>query len=456
MTGGGEFDVVSRAIGENRMIISVFGLGYVGCVTGACFAKSGHRVIGVDSNMVKVDMINAGESPIVEEGIQELIASVVNKGLFSATADWREAVAETDVALICVGTPSRPNGRISLNYIERVSENIGDAIGAREGYCVVGVRSTVFPGTVEDVVIPILQKRSGKIAGRDFGVCMVPEFLREGSSVKDFYNPPKTVIGEYDERSGDMIAELFSHIDAPLIRTEIKIAEMIKYTDNAFHALKVAFANEIGSICKELEFDSHKVMDIFCTDYKLNLSPYYLKPGFAFGGSCLPKDLRAMTYESKMRDVETPLLNAVLESNRKQILKVIRKLLEYKGCTLGFLGLSFKGGTDDLRESPIVEVIEAMIGKGFAVRIYDKNVSLGMLMGSNKEFIEKEIPHISSLMCSTVDELVQNVDVIIVANHSNEFREAVNNGREGQVVVDLVRIVDGDNNLKSQYYGICW
>jgi len=321
----------------------------------------------------------------------------------------------------------------------------------------VAIRSTVLPGTVEGDVIPILERHSQKAAGRDFGVCMVPEFLREGSSVSDFFNPAKTVIGELDTRSGDKVQEAFTDIPGPVIRARLKVAETLKYADNAFHALKVTFANEIGNICKEIGCDSHQVMDIFCMDRKLNLSPYYLKPGFAFGGSCLPKDLRAITYKAKTLDVSTPLLDAVLESNRKQIAKVVRTLLSYKGRNLGFLGLSFKHGTDDLRESPILEVIETMIGKGFGVSIYDQYVSIAKLIGSNKEYIEKEIPHVSSLMCSSARQLIEQSDVIVVSTSSDEFREALTNGvRNDQVVVDLVRIVREPAALKGAYHGICW
>jgi len=438
------------------MKISIFGLGYVGCVSGACFAELGHQVIGVDPNQVKVDMVNQGESPIIEKGFQKVLEKVIKNNQFSATSDWNKAVSETDVALVCVGTPSRPNGSIDLVFVKRVSEHIGTAIKDKKNYFVIGIRSTVLPGTVEEIVIPILGKHSGKIVGKDFGVCMIPEFLREGSSVDDFYHPPKTVIGEYDKRSGDAILDLFKQIDAPLIRTRIKIAEMVKYVDNSFHALKISFANEIGNICKELSIDSHKIMDIFCMDRKLNLSPYYLKPGFAFGGSCLPKDLRAITYESQLLDVDLPLLNSIFSSNKRQILKVVNKLMEYKGRTLGFLGLSFKGGTDDLRESPLVEVVETMLGKGFQVRIYDRNVSMARLMGANKEYIEKEIPHISSLMCLSAEELLQECDVVVVGNHEVEFKHALKKVRSEQTIIDLVRIVDKPTDIEGKYYGICW
>jgi len=438
------------------MNISVFGLGYVGCVTGACLANFGNRVIGVDPNMVKVDMINQGKNPIVEKDLDTLLDKVSRSHKFSATSDWNKAVNETDVAMVCVGTPHRTNGSIDLKFIKRVSEHLGQALKNKVGYFVVVIRSTVLPGTVEGTVIPILEQESGKKLGKDFGLCMNPEFLREGSSVHDFYHPPKTVIGEYDTKSGDALIELYKEIVAPIVRTKIKIAEIAKYADNSFHALKVTFANEIGNICKELGIDSHKVMDIFCMDTKLNLSPYYLKPGFAFGGSCLPKDLRAITYESKTLDIDTPVLNAILESNQKQIIKVVNKLSEYKGRTLGFLGLSFKGGTDDLRESPIVEVIETMLGKGFDIKIYDRYVSLARLIGANKEYIEKEIPHISSLMMSSLNDLIHESDVIIIGNYADEFKEALIKVKDGQVIIDLVRIANNGDTIKGKYYGICW
>lgn len=439
------------------MRIAIMGLGYVGAVTGACLAEMGHHVIGVDPNLVKANLINDGIPPVVENGLKDVIEKVVKLGRFSASVDWRSAIETSDLALVCVGTPCHPNGSLDLKYIRRVSEHIGEALKVKTDYYIVVIRSTVIPGTVERIVIPILEQYSGKKAGKDFGICMMPEFLREGTSVHDFYNPPKTVIGEYDQRSGESLSKIFKEINAPLIRTDVKIAEMVKYTDNCFHALKVSFANEIGNICKEFEFDSHKVMEIFCMDTKLNLSPYYLKPGFAFGGSCLPKDLRALTYEAKMRDVETPVLSSILESNRKQILKVVKKLSTYKKFSLGFLGLSFKGGTDDLRESPLVELIETMIGKGFSVRFYDKYVSISKLIGANKEYIEKEIPHISSLMCATAKELINNSDIIIVGNVGSEFKEALlSEIQENQVVIDLVRIFNERDGLKGKYYGICW
>lgn len=438
------------------MRICIFGMGYVGCVSGACFAELGHHVIGVEPNPLKFGLINAGKSPIVETGLEDLIAKVVKAGMFRATDDWQAALQESDIALVCVGTPSRANGSIDLQYVHRVCEQIGAGIATRKNRLVVVIRSTVMPGTLEGSVIPTLEKASGKKVGRDFGVCMHPEFLRESTSIHDFYHPPKTVIGEYDKASGELLASLYEKIPAPLIRTSLRVAEMVKYADNCFHALKITFANEIGNICKEAAIDSHEVMEIFCQDTKLNLSPYYLKPGFAFGGSCLPKDLRAIIHEAKTHDLEVPVLSAVLESNKLQILKVIRQLMKCKGKTLGFLGLSFKGGTDDLRESPIVEVIETLIGKGFAVRIYDRHVSLARLTGANKEYIEREIPHVSRLMSSKASDLVAECDVIVVTNKETEFREILTPLPPGKLVVDLARVFQVPPATKDNYVGICW
>jgi GDP-mannose 6-dehydrogenase len=438
------------------MRICIFGMGYVGCVTGACFAEMGHTVLGVEPNSVKVDLINGGKSPIIETGLDALITKVVQNGSFQATGDWEQALKDSELALVCVGTPSRSNGSIDLRYVQRVCEQIGTALAKHAGRFTVVIRSTVMPGTMDNLVIPTLEKASGRKVGRDFGLCMHPEFLREGTSIHDFYHPPKTVIGQYDEESGKALAGLYKGISGPIIRTELKVAEMVKYADNCFHAVKITFANEIGNICKEAGVDSHAVMNIFCQDTKLNLSPYYLKPGFAFGGSCLPKDLRAITHEARTMDLELPLLNAVIESNNRQIGRVVNKLMGYKGRSLGFLGLSFKGGTDDLRSSPIVEVIESMLGKGFSIKIYDQHVSLARLMGANKEYIEKEIPHISKLMCDSARELVEQSDVVVVSHQDEAFLRAFEFLKSGQVLLDLVRISDRKHWNGCEYYGICW
>lgn len=440
----------------NHSRICIFGLGYVGCVSGACLASLGHSVIGIEPNRTKIDLLNAGKSPIVENDLPELIEAVVRSGRFRATDDWRAAVAASEIAMVCVGTPSRSNGSIDLNYVRRVCEQIGQALQGRKDFLTVVIRSTIVPGSVEGVMIPILERLSGLKAGVDFGVCMNPEFLRESTSIHDFHEPPKTVIGELNPKSGEALAALYRGLPGPHIRTSISVAEMVKYVDNAFHAVKVTFANEVGALCKEHKVDSHQVMDIFCQDTKLNLSPYYLKPGFAFGGSCLPKDLRALNHEAHSLDLELPLLRSILESNKLQVLRVIRKLTEFKGRKLGFLGLSFKGGTDDLRESPIVEVIESMLGKGYAVRIYDRHVSMARLMGANKEYIEKEIPHISGLMCASLGELMTSCEVIVISNRSPEFVEAVAKAAPHQSVIDLVRIVKEPSPDAGSYYGLCW
>ena len=438
------------------MRISIFGMGYVGCVTGACFAEMGHQVLGVEPNPLKVALINSGKSPIVEKDLDTLLSKVVKSGAFRATEDWADAIANTDLALVCVGTPSRPNGSIDLMYVQRVCEQIGAGLAKRDSRFTVVIRSTVMPGTLDSVVIPTLERASGKKVGSGFGLCMHPEFLREGTSIHDFYHPPKTVIGEYDVESGSRLAELYKGIPGPIIRTEIRVAEMVKYADNCFHALKVTFANEVGNICKQAGIDSHKVMEIFCQDTKLNLSPYYLKPGFAFGGSCLPKDLRAILHESRTLDVELPVMGAILESNRIQVLRVIRKLIGFKGKALGFLGLSFKGGTDDMRESPIVEVIEAMIGKGFAVQIYDRHVSLARLTGANKDYIQREIPHISQVLKDSLADVVSQSDVIVIANRDEAFLQALAGPCTGKTVIDLVRMFTPGPDFKGTYYGICW
>lgn len=436
------------------MRISVFGIGYVGCVSAACFAKEGHTVIGVDVNPNKVAMINSGDSPIVEAGIGPLLKEVVKSNYLSATTDSNMAVVNSDVSLVCVGTPSNPNGSLDLRYITRVCEEIGAALKTKNGHHTVVIRSTMLPGTIEGVVIPTLVKFSEKQVGIDFGVCINPEFLREGSSLKDFYAPPFTLIGADDEDTTATVRALYAGIDAPVIATSVKTAEMVKYVCNCFHALKVSFANEVGNICKALGVDSHEVMDIFCRDTKLNLSAYYLKPGFAFGGSCLPKDLRAINYKAKQVDVEVPVLSAILPSNRQQIERAVEMVLATGKKRVGVLGFSFKAGTDDLRESPMVALIETLIGKGLQLNIYDRDVSLARLFGANKEYIERQIPHIAQLMRSSIDEVLEFADVLVVGNKAEEFEAIAEKRKDGQIVIDLVRLFDkisGEN-----YQGICW
>jgi GDP-mannose 6-dehydrogenase len=438
------------------MRVSVFGLGYVGCVSAASFAGDGHEVIGVDVNADKVKAINEGRSPIVEPGLDELLSRCTAEGRLSATTDTVAAVRDTEVSLLCVGTPSHKNGSLNLSYLEGVAEQVGAALKDKSSYHVVIVRSTVLPGTTHGVVIPALERTSGKKYGDGFGVSVNPEFLREGTALKDFRKPPLTLVGHNHAADASGTIALYQAIDAPLISTSIRVAEMMKYTSNTWHALKVVFANEIGNLCKSLGVDSHEVMDIFCRDEKLNLSPYYLKPGFAFGGSCLPKDVRALQYRAKEMDVELPLISQILPSNRAQIQLALDQVLDTGRKKVGLLGFSFKAGTDDLRESPIVILAEALLGKGVSLRIYDKNVSLAKLVGANKEYIEKQIPHLSSLLCGTIDEVIDGSDVIVVGNSAPEFVEAVKQCRPDQIVIDLVRLPIYGSSIQADYRGICW
>ncbi len=435
--------------------ISIFGLGYVGVVSAACLAKEGHDVIGVDPNETKVDLVNQGKSPIVEKDAPAMIKEAVSQGHLCATRDVTKAVMSSDMSLICVGTPSQLNGSLDLKYVRRVCEEIGDVLKQKEAFHVVICRSTVLPGTMRGMIIPTLEESSGKQAGLGFGVCNNPEFLREGTAVYDFYNPPKTVIGETDARSGDRVASLYADLDAPMIRTEIEIGEMVKYVDNVWHALKVSFANEIGNICKQLKIDAHKVMDIFCQDTKLNLSPYYMKSGFAFGGSCLPKDVRALTYKGRSLDLSLPVLNAILPSNEMQVEAGLRMVTNLGKKKVGVLGFSFKAGTDDLRESPLVEVIERLLGKGYDIRIYDRNVSLAKLMGANRDYLLNHIPHISNLMVESIEEILEHSEVVVIGNKSDEFSQAIEQMGSGQVVVDLVRVRE-EPSQEGRYHGICW
>lgn len=437
------------------MKVSVFGLGYVGTVTAGCLANQGHEVLGVDPVRTKSDLINRGQSPIVEADIGEIMSAVVSCGNLRVTDDSAEAILSTDVSFICVGTPSQPNGNLDLRYVRRVCEEIGAALRVKKDWHVVTIRSTVLPGTVRKIVIPILEETSGKCAGKGFGVCHNPEFLREGSAVKDFIAPPKTVIGQLDSCSGEAVAGLYSMLDAPLIRTELEISEMVKYVDNAWHALKIGFANEIGTLSKTFGVDSHRVMDIFCLDRKLNISCAYLEPGFAFGGSCLPKDLRALAYQARNHDLETPILSSILQSNEVQLRRGIDLILKNGHKRIGILGFSFKAGTDDLRESPLIEVIERLIGKGYDLRIYDRNVRIASLTGANRDFILNRIPHISRLMVDSVQRVLEHAETIVIGNNDPEFRQVPMHTRDGQVIVDLVRIADRRSE-GGKYEGICW
>jgi GDP-mannose 6-dehydrogenase len=438
------------------MKISVFGLGYVGSVSAAALAAAGHELVGVDVHEGKVCAVNEGRSPIVEPGLDDLLARGVAEGRLRATTDTGEAVRTTDISLVCVGTPSRKNGSLDLEYLGRVCRQIGAALRQKADYHVVVVRSTVLPGTTHELVIPLLEEESGKKYGEGFGVSVNPEFLREGTALKDFRNPPLTLVGHNHAADATGTIALYQQVDAPLISTSIRVAEMMKYTSNAWHAIKVCFANEIGNVCKKVGVDSHEVMDIFCRDDKLNLSSYYLKPGFAFGGSCLPKDVRALQYRAREADLELPLIQSILPSNNLQIEHAIDEVLDTGRKNIGLLGFSFKAGTDDLRESPMVILAERLLGKGCRLKIYDRNVSLAKLVGANKSYIEQQIPHLSSLLCETVDEVVSTSDVVVVGNASPEFVDAVTSCRADQIVIDLVRLPLQDALLSADYRGICW
>lgn len=439
------------------MDISVFGLGYVGSVTAACLASQGHKVVGVDVNPDKVRTINRGESPIVEPGLDHLISDAVSAGNLSATQDAVAAVAHGDVSMICVGTPSNSNGGLNLEYVERVCAEIGCALAGIKSYKVVVLRSTVLPGTLSTRLIPILTEESGKRVGVDFGVAVNPEFLREGSAIEDFENSPFTLIGQVDKRAGDVLAALYADIPAPVFRTAPDTACMVKYASNAFHALKVTFANEIGRLCKEQGVDSTRVMEVFCQDARLNISSRYLRPGFAFGGSCLPKDLRALLYLGRHSDLRLPVMESILPSNHLQVQKAVDLILGNNRRRVGIIGLSFKRGTDDLRESPVVELVETLSGKGLEVRIYDENVNLSRLVGGNKAYIERVLPHISAMMCASMEEVVDNSDVIILAHNPRDRRDRlIDLLKPDQLLVDFVKVVSDGNDCPAAYEGICW
>jgi GDP-mannose 6-dehydrogenase len=439
----------------DAMRVSIFGLGYVGAVSAACLAERGHTVIGVDPNSDKVALINSGRAPVVEAELAELTRAAVAEKRLRATSDPLSAVLETEVTFVCVPTPSQTNGNLDFRYLERVCGEIGAALREKSAFHVVVVRSTILPGTLKGLILPTLERASGRRVGEHFGVCHNPEFLRESTAVADFRNPPKTVIGVSDSRSGDIVQSLYEGVPGPVIRCAIEVGEMVKYADNTWHATKITFANEIGKICKSLGLDSHAVMEIFCKDSKLNLSPYYLKPGFAFGGSCLPKDLRAITYHARSHDVSTPLLNSLMFSNGEQIEQGIAMVLAARRKKVGVLGFSFKAGTDDLRESPLVEVIERLIGKGFDLRLYDRNVNIAKLTGANREYIMKSIPHIERLMVGSIEEVLEHADVIVIGNRGEEFAGLANKLRPDQLVIDFVRIRQIEER-HANYAGICW
>lgn len=438
------------------MKISVFGLGYVGCVSAACLAARGHEVVGVDVNPIKIDLITRGQAPVVEEQIGELTADVVKTGALRASLDAADAIGATEASLICVGTPSAPNGSLSTTYLERAAEQIGRALAGHSHRHTVVLRSTMLPGTCLGLLVPILERESGKTAGRDFGVAVNPEFLREGSSVRDFFEPPKTVIGEFDTASGDVVAALYEGLPGEVFRVPIPVAEMTKYADNAFHGLKIGFANEIGAICRGLGLDSHQVMDVFLADRKLNISPAYLRPGFAFGGSCLPKDLRGLVYAARRADVSVPILEHVLPSNEEHLRRAFELVAATGSREVGMFGLSFKPGTDDLRESPLVELAERLVGKGYRLRIYDANVQLSRLMGANREYIDNRLPHLGDLLSSSVDDVLAHSQVCVVGCKDPAVLDALDRAGD-RTIIDLVRLPDAESRRAHPgYVGLGW
>jgi GDP-mannose 6-dehydrogenase len=441
------------------MNISVFGLGYVGCVTAACLASRGHRVLGVDVNIEKVNAINNGHSPIIERGLEELICSGVKSGNLRATHDVYEAGIHGNILIVCVGTPSDANGNLNFKFIDRVCVDIAQSLREVSDFKVVAVRSTLLPGTIGQRIIPLLTKETGKKVGEDFGVAINPEFLREGSAIDDFNAPPFTVIGAVDDQTEAILEKLYQDIPAPIFHTDPDAACMVKYACNAFHGLKVVFANEIGRLSKSVGVDGTQVMNIFCQDASLNISPKYLKPGFAFGGSCLPKDLRALTYLAKHTDLQLPMLESILPSNRLHIQSVADVILSNPHRTkVGIIGLTFKPGTDDLRESPIVQLVETLHGKGFTVKIYDNNVTLSRLIGGNKAFIEQVLPHISAMMSNSMEEVVQSSDVIVVSHNLQGGEEQLAGLlKPNQLLIDLVKIEPVQSHFFAcEYEGICW
>src|SRR5690349_3063959 len=438
------------------MNISIFGLGYVGCVSLACLARDGHDVIGVDVDRTKLELLAAGRTPVVEEGMVDLVAAAAKSGRMRVTDDVRDAVAHSDVSLICVGTPSASNGSQDLSAIHRLAEDLGAALATKPHPHVIVFRSTLAPGTVEEVVRPIVERASGKRDGADFHLCFQPEFLREGTSLRDYDKPPFTIVGANSDYPVELLRSLFGHLPCAFYTTSVRAAEMLKLCCNNFHALKITFANETARLCAALGVDPFEVMDLLCKDTQLNISKAYLKPGYAFGGSCLPKDLRATLYMAKQHDVELPMLGGVLPSNREHVARALDRVLSSGKRRVGMIGLSFKTGTDDLRESPTVTLAEQLIGKGLALSVYDPEVHLSRLLGANKRFIEQHLPHIGKLIHSDIGAVVAQSDVLIVSLSDAGVFEALRSrvGRE-HLVLDLVRMPDAEA-WPCRVEGLCW
>ncbi len=436
------------------MNISIFGLGYVGCVSIGCLAKNGHHVIGVDVSQVKVNQINDGKATIIEKDIDEIISEQRKKGNIEATTDSKSAILKTDISIVAVGTPSSNKGHLNLDYIFKVAEIVGSGLKEKTSFHIIAIRSTIMPGTC-DTFAKIVEEASGKIRNIDFAMVDNPEFLREGTAVDDYYNPPLTLIGSDNRKAAETVAELYKKLPGEIILTDLKIAEIMKYVNNTFHALKISFGNEIGNICSEIGIDSHKVMEIFCKDKQLNISPYYFKPGFAFGGSCLPKDLKGLQTLAHDLYLSVPVIDSINKSNEAQISRALEIIQEVGKKRIGILGLSFKAGTDDLRNSPAVTVVETLIGKGYSVKIYDKNILLSNLTGTNKVYIDQHIPHLSNHMIHDIDDLDKDVDVIIINNKEPEYLEILEKTNDTIVIIDMVRLSESIRN-KNNYIGINW
>lgn len=437
------------------MKISILGLGYVGCAEAACLAKMGYSVKGIDINPKKVRLLNSGKSPIMEKNLNKLIKQEVAKKRIKALDNTYEAVIDTDISFICVGTPSHENGNINLDHITNSLKEIGRVIKDKDTFHTIVIRSTVYPGATEEKFIPILEKTSGKQCDVDFGIGVNPEFLREGTSVEDYFNPPQIIIGSQNDRVIKVLRRLYSGIKAKIIICSYKEAEMIKYACNIYHALKITFANEIGMVSKHLGIDSHKVMKYFCNDKKLNISERYLKPGFAYGGSCLPKDVRAFVYQARLKGIEVPLITALEQSNDYQVKRAFDLIRGLKRRKVGFLGISFKEGTDDLRESPQIRLIKMLIGEGMEVNIYDENVFLAKLLGRNREYIESEIPHIANYIKKNIEQVISSAEVIIIGNKIKKVKEIMNGMKGDKEIVDLVRLEEDIADIQN-YHGICW
>jgi GDP-mannose 6-dehydrogenase len=438
------------------MNISIFGLGYVGAVSLACLARDGHRVIGVDVDQAKLDLIAAGHTPVVEEGMVDLMRDVVASGRVHVTQDIRDAVMGTEMSLVCVGTPSAQNGSQDQSAMLRLAESLGTVLREKSKPHTIVFRSTLVPGTVEDVLRPLIESRSGKQDGVDFYVCFQPEFLREGTSIRDYDKPPFTIVGANADAPRALLHRLFGHLPCEFHSTSIRSAEMMKYCCNNFHALKITFANETARICEALGVDAFEVMDLVCRDRQLNISPAYLRPGFAFGGSCLPKDLRATIYLARTHDVELPVHGAILGSNRNHIEHAIEKVMATGKRRIGMIGLSFKTGTDDLRESPLVLLAEHFIGKGMELLVYDPEVELSRLLGANRRFIEQHVPHIGSLLRHDLATVVEASEVVVLGSGDRSVqRDLAQRLRPHHYVLDLIG-VPRDEALHQRLTGLCW